>query len=94
VKGDREFFVAGCDGAVAFDPAEDVFDHMAVPAKLAAEVDRRAPATAGRYAGEGVSAGEMSAEIIRIEAAVPLTARAARFPRSLPAAFEGRFRST
>ena len=44
VKGDREFFVTGRDAAVAFDPAEKVFDHMAVPVKFAVEVDRRASA--------------------------------------------------
>jgi len=70
VKGDREFFVTGRDAAVALDPAEEVFDHMAVPVKFAVEVDRRAPATAGRYAGECAGIGEILAEAVRIEGAV------------------------
>ena len=70
VKGDREFFVTGCDAAVALDPAEEIFDHMTVPVQFAVEVDRRTPAAAGRYAGECAGTGEIPAEAIRIEAAI------------------------
>jgi hypothetical protein len=70
VEGDCEFFVARRDAAVALDPAEEVFDHMAVPVKLAVEVDWRAPATAGWDAGECAGTGEISAEAGGIEAAV------------------------
>ncbi len=59
VKGDREFLVAGRDTAVTLDPAEEVFDHMAVPVKFAVEADRRAPSAAGRDAVECAGAGEM-----------------------------------
>ena len=70
VKGDREFLVAGRDTAVALDPAEEVFDHMAMPVKFAVEADRRAPSAAGRDPVECAGAGERAAKAVRIESAV------------------------
>ena len=70
VKGNREFFVAGRDAAVALDPAEEVFDHTAMPVKLAIEVDWLASTTAGRDAGKRAGAGEIMAEAVGVEAAV------------------------
>ncbi len=70
VEGDCEFFVASRDAAVTFNPAEEVFHHMAVPVKFAVEVDWRAPTTAGWDAGECAGSGEIPAEAVRIEAAI------------------------
>jgi hypothetical protein len=67
-EGDGEFVVAGGDEAVRFDPAEEVFDLMAVPLVPPMEMGRLSAAAFGRDAAAGALSVQSPAEGIGIEA--------------------------